>query len=333
MAISIVQSKASSGTAAASKNVTLTATATAGNKLIVIAGLVDPTRTLLTPTNSGTWDAIDHTVGPSSGNTIFFWEKEAVGNETTITVATSDGVSDSYVFFVYEVAGLINGNAKDKTTNPSGVTGESKTAGTTATLTQANEIAFAMCMLNGTYSAAAWDNGFTLGEQAGGGFVGYKIVNATAALTTTATWTTSRASLAGMVTYKGENVSNQAPTANAGPDQTVTQGDLVTLNGTGSSDPDGTIASYAWTQTAGSTVSLSSSTVASPTFTAPDPAGTSEVLTFSLVVTDNNGTSSTANTVDITVNEAGVAGVPTYRWTGSAWATVSWKRWNGTAWV
>jgi len=46
---------------------------------------------------------------------------------------------------------------------------------------------------------------------------------------------------------------NQPPTANAGPDRTVTDGDdsgdePVTLDGTGSSDPDGTIASYVWTE-------------------------------------------------------------------------------------
>jgi hypothetical protein len=45
--------------------------------------------------------------------------------------------------------------------------------------------------------------------------------------------------------------TNQAPTANAGTDQTVNEGDNVKLDGSGSSDPDGTIASYSWTQTAG----------------------------------------------------------------------------------
>ena len=47
---------------------------------------------------------------------------------------------------------------------------------------------------------------------------------------------------------------NQPPTASAGPDQTVTlaagQTSInVTLNGSGSTDPDGTIASYNWTGT------------------------------------------------------------------------------------
>ena len=46
-------------------------------------------------------------------------------------------------------------------------------------------------------------------------------------------------------------VTNQPPVANAGPDQTVADadnsgGEAVTLDGTGSTDPDGTITSYEW---------------------------------------------------------------------------------------
>src|SRR6187397_480157 len=67
--------------------------------------------------------------------------------------------------------------------------------------------------------------------------------------------------------------TNTAPIANAGSNQTVTSGVTVTLNGTASSDPDGTIASYAWTQTAGTpTVTLASGTTSQPTFPAPTVA-------------------------------------------------------------
>ena len=99
---------------------------------------------------------------------------------------------------------------------------------------------------------------------------------------------------------------NSAPTADAGADQTgVASGASVTLDGTGSSDPDvGDVLSYAWTQTAGTTVVLSDATAPQPGFTAPtlganDAAVT---LTFSLVVTDDKSNSSAADTVDITVN-------------------------------
>jgi len=71
----------------------------------------------------------------------------------------------------------------------------------------------------------------------------------------------------------------------------------VQLDGSASSDPDGDTITYAWTQTAGTAVTLSSTTTAKPTFTAPAAAGS---LTFQLVVSDGK-LSSTPSTVTITV--------------------------------
>lgn len=80
---------------------------------------------------------------------------------------------------------------------------------------------------------------------------------------------------------------NSAPVANAGPDQTVAAGATVTLDGTGSSDPDpGDTLAYTWTQTEGDPVSLSDATAAQPAFTAPDAAG---ILAFQLEVSDGVG--------------------------------------------
>ena len=80
---------------------------------------------------------------------------------------------------------------------------------------------------------------------------------------------------------------NSTPVADAGSDQTVAAGAAVMLNGSGS-DADGTVAGYAWTQTAGPTVTLSGASSATVTFTAPAVA-TRTTLTFRLTVTDNNG--------------------------------------------
>ena len=90
---------------------------------------------------------------------------------------------------------------------------------------------------------------------------------------------------------------NHAPTANAGASQKVAQGSLVTLDGSGSSDPDEDSVSYAWTQSDGPAVSLSSATSRQPTFTAP--AGATS-LTFRLVVSDGQIQSGAAS-VTITV--------------------------------
>lgn len=101
---------------------------------------------------------------------------------------------------------------------------------------------------------------------------------------------------------------NQTPTANAGPNQdSVIGGDTVTLNGTASSDPDGSIAQYAWTQSGGTTVNLSNPAVAQPTFVAPNTAGTA---TFQLRVTDNDGAESAPDSVTITWSDA-PANLPT----------------------
>lgn len=91
-------------------------------------------------------------------------------------------------------------------------------------------------------------------------------------------------------------VTNQAPVAKAGPDQSVLQHATVTLDGSSSFDPDGTSITYSWTQTSGTAVSLSSATAAQPTFT----AAAADTLTFSLTVSDGNLTSE-VDTVSITV--------------------------------
>lgn len=49
---------------------------------------------------------------------------------------------------------------------------------------------------------------------------------------------------------------NRAPSADAGPDQTVVTPATVTLDGSGSSDPDGDTLSYSWIRTGGPSVTL-----------------------------------------------------------------------------
>ncbi|MDP4278785.1 MAG: choice-of-anchor D domain-containing protein, partial [Bacteroidota bacterium] len=98
---------------------------------------------------------------------------------------------------------------------------------------------------------------------------------------------------------------NHLPVANAGIDQTVNEGATITLDGSTSADPDNDALTYKWTAPAG--VTLSSTTAAKPTFTAPEV--TKDTLyTFSLVVNDGT-TDSPADQVVVTVKQ--VNKVPT----------------------
>ena len=94
--------------------------------------------------------------------------------------------------------------------------------------------------------------------------------------------------------------ANSAPTSNAGADQSVAEGTAVTLDGSGSSDSDGSIAKYAWTlTTSNDDVTLSGEDTATASFTAPE-VDADTVLVFRLTVTDNDGATAT-DEVTITV--------------------------------
>ena len=100
---------------------------------------------------------------------------------------------------------------------------------------------------------------------------------------------------------------NAAPTAHAGDDAAVTSGTQVTLTGSGT-DADGTIASYQWTRTGGTgtatNATLSDATAAQPTFTDSSLTSNDSAVThiFELVVTDDDGATSSADSVTITIN-------------------------------
>jgi K319L-like, PKD domain len=88
-----------------------------------------------------------------------------------------------------------------------------------------------------------------------------------------------------------------APTADAGPDQTVAPGALVTLDGTGSTDPEDEALTYAWTQLSGPAVTLTGADTANPTFTAP----ASGTLEFQLEVCDEANPDSLCSTDTVMV--------------------------------
>ncbi len=97
------------------------------------------------------------------------------------------------------------------------------------------------------------------------------------------------------------DLTDLPPVANAGPDQSVNQGVLITLDGSGSSDSGGDPLSFSCTQIVGTTITLSSDSIANPTFTTP-PIEFPIVLTFQLTV--NDGTFDVQDIVHIFVRDA-----------------------------
>ncbi|TAJ52499.1 MAG: hypothetical protein EPN60_04930 [Nevskiaceae bacterium] len=81
--------------------------------------------------------------------------------------------------------------------------------------------------------------------------------------------------------------ANQAPTVEAGADQTVASGASVTLTAS-ASDADGALVRQQWTQLTGPSVSLSGADSASAQFTAPTVA-TETLLRFRFVAEDDDG--------------------------------------------
>jgi len=104
--------------------------------------------------------------------------------------------------------------------------------------------------------------------------------------------------------------TNRAPVANAGAARTVTAGTVVTLDGSGSSDPDGDALSYAWslTRPAASGAVLSAPTTVAPSFNG-DVAGT---YTATLTVSDGQLSASAAVTITVQAPPSGLDGAALY---------------------
>ncbi len=108
--------------------------------------------------------------------------------------------------------------------------------------------------------------------------------------------------------------------ANAGPDQTVLEGTIITLNGSSSNNNSisnvGNTTNYLWRQTNGPAVMLNGNNTAHPSFVAPNYPNDTK-YTFALEVygnqvnnnnnnNNNNQSGSAVDTVDIIVKDANI---------------------------
>ncbi|MDX8382360.1 MAG: Ig-like domain-containing protein [Ghiorsea sp.] len=97
------------------------------------------------------------------------------------------------------------------------------------------------------------------------------------------------------------NPVNVPPVANAGVNQIVWESNTVTLDGSLSSDIDGSITNYSWSQMNGINVIFSDVNAIQPTFVAPVVI-TPTVLEFTLYVIDNESANHLSSVVSVTVN-------------------------------
>ena len=101
--------------------------------------------------------------------------------------------------------------------------------------------------------------------------------------------------------------SNKAPNANAGTNQTVNEGSTVTLDGSGSNDPENDVLTYLWTAPSG--ITLISTTDSKPTFTAPELSA-DQAFIFGLTVNDGK-VNSVISQVTITVKNIVIPSIQT----------------------
>ena len=107
--------------------------------------------------------------------------------------------------------------------------------------------------------------------------------------------------------------TNGPPVVMAGDDQTVGEGDTVTLSGN-ATDPNGDSMTYTWSQTdpAQPSITFVNASASSTTFVAPAVTGDT---VFTIALTANDGTQSAEDTLEITVKETSTAFITT--WTAS----------------
>ncbi len=104
------------------------------------------------------------------------------------------------------------------------------------------------------------------------------------------------------VTITVNGISNSVPSVDAGDDQVAGELSPVSLSGAADDSDIGDTLTYAWTQLAGPTVTISDANTANASFNTPDVGPGGDTLTFQLAVDD--GTTTITDTVEVSVTEA-----------------------------
>ncbi len=98
--------------------------------------------------------------------------------------------------------------------------------------------------------------------------------------------------------------ANNPPSVSISAPASVAAGASVTLDASATSDPEGDSLTYSWSQTSGPSVTLSSTSEASVSFTAPSQS-TASTVAFSLEVSDGISIVEASTSVDVTATSTG----------------------------
>jgi alpha-tubulin suppressor-like RCC1 family protein len=273
-----------------------------------------PNQTITLPTNAATLDG-SKSNSPGGSISAYAWTELSGPNTATITGAAtmnptvSGLVAGAYVFQL-EVTNALGATATSTVTitvNAQPSQPPVANAGSNQTIT----LPSSSVTLNGSASTAPSGTitKYTWSEVSGPSTASITAANA---VTTTVTGLVQGVYVFQLMVTDNQGVSAsisvtitvnaapiQSPIADAGSDQIITlPTNSVTLNGSGSNDPYGTITAYAWTQASGP---AASSISASGSVTTAVTALVQGVYVFQLQITDNQGATATSK-VTITVN-------------------------------
>lgn len=199
----LVQSKAvRDATNSTSTTLTLDATPTQGNTIIVAMKAVSSMGTVTAPSGYN----VDYSFATGAAPVIIYRKVAGASESATITFSrTSTNVGQLEAF---EFSGIATSSPLDQTieadVGASNVT--TLSLGPTATTTQSNEVALVNVAINGGTNAASstLDSGFTNITTSGTliGVSGYKVLSSKQTLSATATWVTARRAQGLILTYK-----------------------------------------------------------------------------------------------------------------------------------
>jgi hypothetical protein len=214
MALSIVQSATATTPGATTLTATFGSTPTNNNLMVVLAF----TRTDAGMTGPSGWTTDKDVVNSTSADTARIASKIVNGDGTGVQL-TGLSATDATVMKIYEVSGNATSTPTDKTNSTGETVGVATIqTGTTGTLSQGDEIAFALAAIRTTITSPSIDSSFTLETTLSDGTAGIeatmlpanRIVTVTTALNPAFSWTGAVTAMSIIATYKAVAVGDSS---------------------------------------------------------------------------------------------------------------------------